>query len=74
MSPLRKWGPTFFEARQTDASRDLGLFTYVGVGERSESGGSIYCTLDGIDPNHGAVSVHRKLKPDDRVTRMEVKP
>ena len=45
------------------AARDLSLFAYVGVAERSRSGGSVYCSLVGIDPNDGIVSVHRKLKP-----------
>ena len=41
----------------------LGIFVYLGVAERSESGGSIYCSLVAIDPAAGIVSVHRKLKP-----------
>jgi nitrilase len=45
------------------ASRDAGVFVYLGIAERSASGGSIYCSLVAIDPEHGVVSVHRKLKP-----------
>ncbi len=41
----------------------LGVFVYLGVAERSESGGSIYCSLVAIDPTAGIVGVHRKLKP-----------
>jgi nitrilase len=41
----------------------LGIFVYLGVAERSESVGSIYCSLVAIDPTAGIVSVHRKLKP-----------
>ena len=41
----------------------LGVFVYLGVAERSESGGSIYCSLVAIDPTVGIVGVHRKLKP-----------
>ncbi len=44
-------------------SRDTGVFVYLGIAERSASGGSIYCSLVAIDPEQGAVSVHRKLKP-----------
>lgn len=46
-----------------DCCRDLGLFTYLGVAERSESHGSVYCTLVAIDPERGVVGVHRKLRP-----------
>ncbi|MCP3972962.1 MAG: carbon-nitrogen hydrolase family protein [bacterium] len=45
------------------AARDLDLFTYVGVAERSPSHGSVYCSLVAIDPTHGVVGLHRKLKP-----------
>ncbi len=41
----------------------LGVFVYLGIAERSESGGSIYCSLVAIDPTVGIVGVHRKLKP-----------
>ncbi|MFK7919564.1 MAG: carbon-nitrogen hydrolase family protein [Ilumatobacter sp.] len=41
----------------------LGIFVYLGVAERSMSGGSIYASLVAIDPVAGIVSVHRKLKP-----------
>jgi nitrilase len=44
-------------------SAQLGIFVYLGVAERSPSGGSIYCSLVAIDPTSGIVSVHRKLKP-----------
>lgn len=50
-------------AEVVTAARDLDLFTYVGVAERSSSHGSVYCSLVAIDPAHGVVSVHRKLKP-----------
>ncbi len=49
--------------RVVDAARDNGVFVYLGVAERSRSGGSIYCSLVAIDPRAGVVSVHRKLKP-----------
>lgn len=45
------------------ASRDAGVFVYLGIAERSASGGSIYCSLVAVDPDRGVVSVHRKLKP-----------
>ena len=54
-------GPEFGEIVM--ASRDLDLFTYVGVVERSASHGSVYCSLVAIDPSRGVKSVHRKLKP-----------
>ncbi len=54
-------GPEFTEV--VEAARDLNMFTYVGVAERSPSGGSVYCSLVAIDPTQGIVGVHRKLKP-----------
>ena len=45
------------------ASEELGLFTYLGIAERSTSGSSIYCSLVAIHPERGIVGVHRKLKP-----------
>lgn len=44
-------------------SREVGVFVYLGIAERSASGGSVHCSLVAIDPEHGVVSVHRKLKP-----------
>ncbi len=41
----------------------LGIFVYLGVAERSVSGGSVYASLVAIDPVGGIVGVHRKLKP-----------
>ena len=47
----------------TQAARDCEMFVYLGVVERSASGGSVYCSLVAIDPDAGVVGVHRKLKP-----------
>ncbi len=41
----------------------LGIFVYLGIAERSASGGSVYASLVAIDPVAGIVGVHRKLKP-----------
>jgi nitrilase len=46
-----------------DAAAANGVFVYVGIVERSDSGGSVYCSLVAVDPDAGIVSVHRKLKP-----------
>jgi len=48
-----------------EASRDLGVFVYLGLTERTRGPGSgtIYCTLAAIDPVAGLVSAHRKLMP-----------
>lgn len=54
-------GPEFGQV--VEAVRDTGVFAYVGVAERSRSGGSVYCSLVAIDPDRGVVGVHRKLKP-----------
>ncbi len=45
------------------AARDHGLFTYVGFIERATTGGSAYASLAAIHPDHGIVSIHRKLRP-----------
>jgi len=47
----------------TQAARDCEMFVYLGVVERADSGGSVYCSLVAIDPDAGVVGVHRKLKP-----------
>ncbi|NRQ38354.1 carbon-nitrogen hydrolase family protein [Nonomuraea sp. NN258] len=45
----------------TEAVRDLGVFTYLGISERAR--GTVYCTLVAISPEHGLVGAHRKLMP-----------
>ncbi|KAA2254026.1 carbon-nitrogen hydrolase family protein [Solihabitans fulvus] len=45
----------------TDAVRDVGVFTYLGITERSR--GTVYCTLVALDPVRGLVGAHRKLMP-----------
>ncbi len=60
-------GPELAEI--TEVVRDTGVFTYLGVAERSQSGGSVFATLVAIDPTKGVVSAHRKLMPtyDERL-------
>ncbi|MCL1595765.1 MAG: carbon-nitrogen hydrolase family protein, partial [Actinomycetia bacterium] len=43
----------------TETVRDTGVFAYVGITERSVSGGTVYATLVAIDPTDGVVSAHR---------------
>jgi len=45
------------------AARASGCFVALGVAELAATGGSLYCSLVMIDPEHGIVGVHRKLKP-----------
>ena len=49
----------------TEAVRDLGVFTYLGITERGSdvARGTVFCTLLALDPRHGVVSSHRKLVP-----------
>ncbi|MCA1676336.1 MAG: carbon-nitrogen hydrolase family protein, partial [Actinobacteria bacterium] len=49
----------------TEAVRDLGVFTYLGIAERGDATarGTVFCTLLAIDPERGLVSRHRKLVP-----------
>ena len=51
------------------AVADTGVFTYLGVTERSASRGTVYATYVAIDPVGGVVSAHRKLMPtfDERM-------
>ena len=60
-------GPELTEI--TEAVADTGVFTYLGVVERSRSGGTVYATLVAIDPAKGVVGAHRKLMPtyDERM-------
>ncbi len=53
----------------TAAVTDTGVFTYVGITERSPSRGTVYATFVAIDPTDGIVSAHRKLMPtyDERM-------
>ncbi len=46
-----------------DAAAAHGVFTYLGVTERSASGGTVYATYVAIHPEAGIVSAHRKLMP-----------
>ncbi|MGM1063556.1 nitrilase-related carbon-nitrogen hydrolase [Saccharothrix sp. Mg75] len=47
----------------TEAVRDHGIFTYLGIAERDPVHRAVHCTLLAIDPAHGVVGVHRKLVP-----------
>lgn len=54
-------GPELSDIAATVAQ--TGVFTYLGITERSASRGTVYATLVGIDPSSGIVSAHRKLMP-----------
>jgi nitrilase len=45
------------------AVRDHRVFTYLGITERSQSRGTVYCTAVAIDPDRGIVGSHRKMMP-----------
>ncbi|MDQ2582984.1 carbon-nitrogen hydrolase family protein [Saccharothrix yanglingensis] len=47
----------------TEAARDHGVFTYLGIAERDPVHRAVHCTLLAIDPARGVVGVHRKLVP-----------
>ena len=49
--------------RISATARDTGVFTYLGITERSQSGGTVYATQVAIDPQAGILSAHRKLMP-----------
>lgn len=52
-----------------EAAGDHRVFTYIGITEKSDSGGTVYATLVAIDPEIGVVSAHRKTMPtyDERM-------
>jgi nitrilase len=52
-------------AAVTQAAREHGVFTYLGIAERGRTPGgtTVYATLLAIDPQRGVVSAHRKLMP-----------
>jgi nitrilase len=54
-------GPELASIANTVA--ETGVFTYLGITERSPSGGTVYATLVAIDPTDGVVNAHRKLMP-----------
>lgn len=60
-------GPEMREV--VEAARDTRVFTYLGIMERSKSGGTVYATYVAIDPSAGILSAHRKLMPtyDERL-------
>lgn len=60
-SAIRTDGPEL--AAITRECAKLGVFVYIGLLERGESGGSVYASLAAIHPDRGIVGVHRKLKP-----------
>ena len=45
------------------AASETGVFTYLGITERSPSGGTVFATYVAFDPADGIVSAHRKLMP-----------
>lgn len=47
----------------TEEAKNLRLFTYLGIVERSLSGGTLYCSLVAIHPEKGIVNIHRKMMP-----------
>lgn len=49
---------------------ETGVFTYIGITERSTSRGTVYATFVAIDPQEGVVSSHRKVMPtyEERLT------
>lgn len=60
-------GPEMSEV--VESVRDHGVFTYLGITERSDSGGTVFATYVAIDPERGILSSHRKLMPtyDERM-------
>ena len=60
-SALHATGPEL--AALAAAARQHGVFVYVGLVERTGSGGAVYAALAAIHPDHGLIGLHRKMKP-----------
>lgn len=50
-------------ARIIELSKVHDIYLCVGITERQEANGSLYCTLVYISPTQGLLGVHRKIKP-----------
>ncbi|GAB5589360.1 hypothetical protein Unana1_04260 [Umbelopsis nana] len=55
--------PGHFVDQIADIAREHSMFLVVGVIEREEFGGTLYCTAVYIHPEQGYVGKHRKLMP-----------
>ncbi len=49
--------------RLTAISKDHNVFLVIGITEKSEVHGSLYCSMLYISPTAGVLGVHRKIKP-----------
>ena len=46
-----------------EAAKENGIFTYLGMVERSASGGSVYCSLAAIHPDGRVATLDTRLTP-----------
>jgi len=44
-------------------SKEQNIYLVIGVTERQNQSGSLYCSMIYISPTHGLLGVHRKIKP-----------
>lgn len=51
------------KARLEEIAKSNNIYLVVGVTEKQESNGSLYCSMLYISPTHGLLGVHRKIKP-----------
>ena len=49
--------------RLIDMAKSNGVYLCVGVTEKQEVNGSLYCSMIYISPTNGLLGVHRKIKP-----------
>ena len=49
--------------RLEQISKNTGAYLVVGITERQESNGSLYCSMIYLSPTDGLLGVHRKIKP-----------
>jgi len=49
--------------RLEELSRNQNIYLVIGVTERQESNGSLFCSMLYISPTDGLLGIHRKIKP-----------
>ena len=55
--------PSLITHRLAALARQEQVFLVIGITERDEQNGSLYCSMIYLDPEKGLIGKHRKLKP-----------
>jgi nitrilase len=49
--------------RLVTLSKEQNIYIVIGVTEKQQNNGSLYCSMIYLSPTHGLLGVHRKIKP-----------